>query len=172
MIGSMEVKKMSFLKECWPGPVLSAARRHAESGQALAEFALILPMFLLILLGTVDLGQLGYMVIEMAGSARAAAEYGSQSAVTAADAAGMLQAAQQDAPELSNLTVTSSTITCACWTAPGTSVSCATATTTCTGNILLSLKVFTQAQYTPIFKWNSYVGTQTLKADATMPVGQ
>jgi len=172
MSGPTEVTKMSFFKECWRAPVLGAARSRAESGQALAEFALILPMFLLILLGTVDLGQLIYVVIEAASSARAAAEYGSQSAVTAADTAGMLQAAQQDAPDLTNLTVTSSTITCACWTAPGTSVSCSTATTTCTGNILLTLQVFTQAKYTPIFSWNSFVGVQTLKADATMPVGQ
>jgi Flp pilus assembly protein TadG len=129
-------------------------------------------MFLLILLGTVDLGQLIYVVIEDASAARAAAEYGAQSAVTAADTAGMLQAAQQDAPDLTNLTVTSSTITCACWSAPGTTVSCSTATTTCTGNILVSLQVFTKAQYIPFFAWEGFVGTQTLKADATMPVGQ
>jgi hypothetical protein len=84
----------------------------------------------------------------------------------------MLLAAQQDAPELSNLTVTSSTITCSCWTAPGTAVACSTASTTCTGNILLSLQVFTQTKYTPIFSWKPFVGTQTLKADATLPVGQ
>lgn len=172
MNGPSEVKKMSLFRGRWLVLFQGAACRCAESGQALAEFALILPMFLLILLGTVDLGQLIYVVIENASAARAAAEYGSQSAVTAADTAGMLQAAQQDTPDLTNLTVTSSTITCACWSAPGTTVACSTATTTCTGNILLNLQVFTKAQYIPFFAWEGFIGTQTLHADATMPVGQ
>ena len=169
-----EVKKESLFKRWGRALAHDAPLRHAEAGQALVEFALLAPVLVLIFLGTVVFGQLCYCVIEASSAARAAAEYGSQSPVTAADNAGMLQAAQQDAPELSNLTVTSSTDICQCSTAPGTNyTSCAsTYTSACTGRLLVFVQVNTTAQYTPMVSFPGQPSSITVRGQAIMPVGQ
>jgi len=166
-----EVKKESLFKKCGQALAHDAPLSHAEAGQAVVELALLVPVLLLIFLGTVEFGRLCYIVIETSGAARAAAEYGSQNPVTAADNAGMLLAAKQDAPELSRLTVTSSTDICQCATAPGTAIACATATSSCTGRVLVFVQVNTSAQYTPIYPYPGRPTSITVKGQAIMPVG-
>lgn len=146
--------------------------KDVEVGQAIVEFALLVPLFLLILLGTVELGRRCYVAIETDSAARAAAEYGAQSLVTAADNAGMLQAAQQDAPELTNLTVTSSTEVCQCSTTPGTNITCATAPSSCGGRVLVFVQVNTSDQYTPLFPYGGAVSPITVTGRAMVPVAQ
>ena len=167
-----EVKKVSLFKKCRRRLSHGATLPHAEAGQALLECALLFPMFTLILLGTVAFGQLCYAVVEVSSAARAAAQYGSQSPLTAADTAGMLQAAQQDAPELTTLTVTSSTDICQCSTAPGTAIACATAPSTCTARVLLFVQVNTSAKYIPLVNFPGQPSTITVTGRATMPVGE
>ncbi len=61
-----------MVRTTWQRPNKTANGRHA-SGQGLVELALALPVLLLILLGTVDLGRMFFDYIEMRNAAREAA---------------------------------------------------------------------------------------------------
>lgn len=77
-------------------------RFRNESGQALVEAALTLPMLTLMLLGTAELGRVAFAAIELSNAARAGVQYGAQTPVTAADTNGIQTAAEQDANEVYN----------------------------------------------------------------------
>ena len=81
----------------------SADVLREESGAALVELALILPLLLLLLLGVSDFGRVLYWSITLAQSARAGAQYGAQSSASAANSAGIQQAVLQDAQNITNL---------------------------------------------------------------------
>ncbi len=92
-----------------------ARARRGEAGVALVEFALVLPLLMLLLIGGVEIGRYAYFSIIVANAAHAGAQYGSQNGVSARDAAGIQAAAQGDGINgISGLTVTSNP-TCACW---------------------------------------------------------
>lgn len=57
-----------------------------QSGQSLVEFALALPVLLLILLGLADFGRAFYYTTAIAGAARAGAEYAAKNAGAGANA--------------------------------------------------------------------------------------
>jgi hypothetical protein len=136
------------------------------------ELALLVPTFLLIFLGTVEFGRLTYIIMETASAARAAAEYGSQSPANAADNTGITQAAQQDAPELQDLVVNTPIETCQCSSAPGTNISCATASSVCAARVLVFVTVQTSAKYKPLYPYPGHPSTLTVPGQSTMPVGQ
>jgi Flp pilus assembly protein TadG len=167
---------------------LSAVRRLAgvmrvmlassESGQSLLELALILPLLLLLLLGTIDMGRLFYMSIEVSNAARAAAQYGSQNPGTALDTTGMPKAAQADAPDLYSsglLNVTVQTPVCLCvgTTGPSGTPSSSTCATVCTAGTDLFewVQVNTQATFTPWFPWPGIPSSVPLNGQATLRVG-
>jgi Flp pilus assembly protein TadG len=81
-------------------------------GQAALELAGIVPVLALLLLAAVDFGRLYYANIEVSDAARAGAQYGSQSVITAADAAGMKSEAVKGASDLSGVTATAKQCTC------------------------------------------------------------
>jgi hypothetical protein len=56
----------------------SAARRRSQLGQSLAEFALIIPILLIILVGVADLGRVFNAGVVLEASARNAAEHAAQ----------------------------------------------------------------------------------------------
>ncbi len=56
---------------------LVAGRRERTRGQALVEFALVLPLFFLLLFGIIDVGRLVYVSNAFNQAAREAARYGS-----------------------------------------------------------------------------------------------
>jgi Flp pilus assembly protein TadG len=103
------------------GKILNPVERD-DSGQALIELALSLPLLFLILLGAVELGRLAFAAIEVSNAAKAAAQYatygGAYSATSASgfDEAGMLTAAQADAADLSSVSFASGypIMTCRC----------------------------------------------------------
>lgn len=59
-----------------PQSGLPLLRSHSRSGAVALEFAIVLPMLLLILVGIVELGRVGALGIHLAQAARAGAEYG------------------------------------------------------------------------------------------------
>ncbi|MBI4320035.1 MAG: pilus assembly protein [Chloroflexi bacterium] len=63
--------------------------RGSRSGQSLVEMALLLPMVLLILTGTVDLGRLAYANVSISNAAYVGAQYGSASPDYALDTSGI-----------------------------------------------------------------------------------
>lgn len=85
--------------------------RHRR-GQAAVELAVAIPVLVLLLLAGMDYGRVFYMSIGVNNAARAGAQYGSQTVITAADATGMIAAAKADASNLSTLTATASQCTC------------------------------------------------------------
>ncbi len=88
-------------------------RNFSSVGQSVLELAIILPVLLLLLLAAADFGRALYVSAAVQNAARAGAQYGSQSVITAADPAGMVTAAKDDAVEITNLTASASQCTCA-----------------------------------------------------------
>src|ERR1039457_614293 len=77
-----------------------------QSGQALVEMALTVPILVLLLLGAVEFGRVAYISIQVSTAAKAAAQYGAQTLDTGVDQAGMQAVAQADASSLAAGTVT------------------------------------------------------------------
>jgi Flp pilus assembly protein TadG len=127
-----------------------------EEGQALVETALSITLLFLILLGAVEFGQLAFNAIEVVNAAKAAAQYAAQSHVTAADLAGMKQAAQNEYHTPSALTLVSPTAgsgyACTC-AGTGAATSCTNNSVTapaCPGSYMeVTVTVQTQVSVTP-----------------------
>jgi Flp pilus assembly protein TadG len=79
---------------------------HSEEGASLVEFAILLPVLALLMVGTIVFGQWMYFGILAANAARAGAQYGSQNLTTAANTSGMQSAALQDGQNLSQFSAT------------------------------------------------------------------
>lgn len=86
--------------------------RREQSGQALVELAIALPVLLLILLGGLELARICYAAIEVTNAARAAAQYAvlnggafrnSDPLSSGLDSTGMMKAAQADAYDVNTI---------------------------------------------------------------------
>jgi Flp pilus assembly protein TadG len=156
--------------------------RRSESGSALVETALTVPLIASLLLGAVEMGDFAFRATEVSNAARAAAQYaamngggftdcnGTFAGGTCTVTSGMYLAAQQDAPRTfttcASLTVSAfSSCTCsgdssACVAAGG-SYSCAS------GSPVVNVTVNTSAQCSPITSVpNLFSGAFTLKGFA------
>ncbi len=143
-----------------------------ETGQALVELALVVPVFTILLIGAAEFGRLAYADIEVCNAARAGVAYGAQSHVTAADTTGIQTAATQDAPNVESITATV-TDTCSC--SDGTSgVTCANAGVKCVspGRILETVQVNTTATVSMGIHLTGNTGSFTLHGLANMRVAQ
>ena len=67
-----------------------------ERGASLVEFAIVLPVLLLLLIGLIEIGRFTYYSILASSAARAGVQYGAQNLATAVDRNGMTSAAQLD----------------------------------------------------------------------------
>lgn len=79
-------------------------RPRRAHGQALVEFAISLPVLGLILLGTLDMGQMFFEYIELRGAVREAAAFGARDP---SNATGMVNAVYAYSPDLVNDTTVS-----------------------------------------------------------------
>lgn len=140
-----------------------------ESGQALIELALVLPIFVLLLIGAVELARLAYASIEVSNAARAGIQYGAQNHNTAIDISGIKQAAINDGSNIATLQATAVNF-CIC--SDGTSITCANASINCTARILDYVQVNTSAVVDPLFHCPGLPKTFTLVGRATMRVEQ
>ncbi|HTS10964.1 MAG TPA: TadE/TadG family type IV pilus assembly protein [Candidatus Limnocylindrales bacterium] len=150
---------------------------RSERGGSLVEVAMLLPILTLLLLGTIDLGRLAYMSIEVSNAARAGVQYGQQNSSTWADVQGMQTAAANDAPDLvgagnGNLTITA-TYWCQCADGSAVTASCSPNAPSCTGTHLVNyVKVVSTATYKPWFSCAGIPSTTTLNGQAVMRAGQ
>jgi Flp pilus assembly protein TadG len=94
-----------------PRSSLRLALARTQRGQSVLEMALVLPVLLLLLVGTIEIGRFAYYAIVVSNAARAGAQYGAQSLITSADVTGIQTAAQNDG--LATLTVTPTQL-CGC----------------------------------------------------------
>ena len=79
---------------------------RSESGASTVELAIVAPVLILLFMGVVVLGQWMFFGILAANAARAGTDYGEQNLTTAADGAGMTNAALQDGQNLSQFSAT------------------------------------------------------------------
>jgi Flp pilus assembly protein TadG len=84
-----------------------------EDAQSLVELALLMPLFILLLLGSAEVARFAWTAVLTANAARAGAAYGCQSVVTAKDQTGIQAVAATDGVNLTNLNTTR-TLSCAC----------------------------------------------------------
>lgn len=142
----------------------------ASEGGAMIELVSVIPFFLLLLFGVIDLGRVYYVRLEVVSAAHAGAEFGSQSPN---DTAGITAAARQSAPELSNMTVAVPTWGCECSDGSSYTANCAT-TPTCTAssnrgsNVVHRVQVTTSVIYSTWIPWPGIPASFTLSSTATM----
>lgn len=143
-------------------------RLGTDSGQALVEAALVLPILALILIGVAELGRVAYVAIQVSNAAKAGVQYGTQNGSVATDAPGIANAAASDAANVTGLTTTSS-VSCVC--SDGSASTCQP--TDCTDSHTESiLTVNTQADFNPIFHIPGLPTTFTRRGQAIQKCGQ
>ena len=81
-------------------------RTRYQRGQSLVEFALLLPILLIIVLGVTDFGRLYFAYVSVTNAARNGAHYASASTEKAADLDGIRGAALADTENLLNTSPT------------------------------------------------------------------
>lgn len=67
--------------------LLTFGSRRSDRGSALVELTLLLPWFLFLFIGTIDMGFYGYALVSLQSATRVAALYTSSSSATSTDAA-------------------------------------------------------------------------------------
>jgi Flp pilus assembly protein TadG len=132
--------------------------------------ALVTPMLLLLLIGTIEIGRFAYYGIEASNAARAGVQYGSQSLAASVDLRGITQAAKNDAPEISSLNVSTQN-RCACSRTPANFVGCP-ATRCAPGLAVVFLEVDTTANIRPLFRYPGLPSTFAASGKAIMRVAQ
>jgi Flp pilus assembly protein TadG len=150
-----------------------------NSGQAFIELALVLPIFILLLVGAAEVGRLAYASIEVSNAARAGVAYAAQSHTTAQDATNIQLAASRDAPDITSLTATP-TYSCSCESSTGVMTAPAACTGISTGvgscpspsRIVLYVRVTTAAPVNTLFHLPGIPSTVTLRGFASMRAEQ
>lgn len=142
---------------------------RSERGTTLAELALMVPAFTVILIGSAECARLAYAGIEVSNAAHAGAQYGSQTHGTASDTTGIQNVAKAAAPNVTGIQAVAST-TCVC--SNGTTITCSNAATACTARILEYVQVNTTATVTSTFKLPKLPASYTLKGVAIERVQQ
>lgn len=138
----------------------SSRFRFAQQGQAILEFALMLPCLLLLSVGIVEIGRALYYTIEVNNAAAAGVSYGAHQ-VSVGDflITPMQTAAVADAANMSGTMTATATYGCTCDTGNGTSCSypvpapATCDTITCSGQIAHCVQVKTHATFSPIFNY-------------------
>ena len=145
-----------------------SSRNRREDGGALVEFALTMPLLILLLMGSAELGQMTYASVEVANAARAAVSYGCSSSIAAGDTTGIQNAAAADAPDVS---LGTTTVAKSCICSNGTASTCLA--TDCSGsNIETILTVDTKATLTPFVHVPGLPTTFTVHGQAVQKVLQ
>lgn len=101
------------------------SRSHSSHGQALVEFALILPVLLLMLVIAIDFGRLFFSYIEINNAAREGAAYGLREPT---DIVTITSRARQETNAQAQRGENAITVTTTCATGSGTAIDCSLAT--------------------------------------------
>lgn len=141
-----------------------------DTGQSLAEVALVTPLLLALLMGTIEIGRFAYYSIEVTNAARAGVQYAAQSLADSKDTPRIQQASRNDAPNLSNLNVTSRDL-CACSNTPSSYVGCP-ATRCSPGHPIVFAEVNTTGNIRPIFHYPGLPSSFRVNGQAIMRVAQ
>lgn len=141
---------------------------RGDAAQNLVEFAVVVPVVLLLLVGAVEIGRLAYLGMLVKNAAHAGVQYGAQNLATAADNTGMQNAAVNDGQNISGLTATASHY-CSC--ADGSSSTCAAGDCSASHR-LVYVQVNTTGQFAPLLHWPGLPSSYTINGQAVMRVAQ
>jgi Flp pilus assembly protein TadG len=171
-----------------PRSLRSAAirrRKSAEAGQALLEFAFLLPLLCLLSIGIVEIGRVVAYTVAVNNAATAGVEYGAQNPATASDIAGMQTYARRDASNnwLPGTVTATATFGCLCDTGSSGSYSgvsctypvpasstCATIAATCTGQPVECVQVTTNMTINSLFNYPGPPSSYQANGKAVMRV--
>jgi Flp pilus assembly protein TadG len=145
-----------------------------EQGQALVEMALVIPLLLLMLVGVIEFGRIAYFSIEVSNAAHAGVQYGAQSRASAADNAGMVQAALNDGQNVSGLIATASH-SCVCSNGsatPPSAPNCALSDCSSGQRLTVYVQVNTSATVSPLIQYPGVPASFSLSGQAIMRVAQ
>lgn len=145
-----------------------------DGGQSLVEFALTMPLFILILIGMAEIARVAWASIEVSNAARAGVQYAAQSTTSAQDTTGIGLAVSNDGTNLTGLSMKSTSYYCTCSTAPNSTIACIGALATCPSpaTILHFVQVTTSATVSPLFHYPGLPSTFNLQGYAQMEVEQ
>lgn len=153
---------------------------RSQSGQSLVELALITPILLLLVIGTVEMGRYASLSILVGNAARAGAEYGAQNPTSAGDTNGIRNAAFADLQDISSFT-TQPTVTskfvCGCDSggaiipSPETNAACAV---TCNvgSHLVTSVQVTVTGIFNSMFSYPGIPSPLTITSTATERVAE
>jgi Flp pilus assembly protein TadG len=141
-----------------------------NQGASLVELSLLMPILLLLIVGAVDFGRAAYVGIEVEDAAHAGAEYGS---LNPSNTTAITTAAQQSAPNVANLIVSTPTWGCECSDGSSYSANCAspptcTASSTRGSNLVHRVKVTTSSVYKPLLPWPGIPSSINLSSTAVV----
>jgi Flp pilus assembly protein TadG len=147
-----------------------------SEGQSLLEFAVLLPILLLLALGVIEVGRFAYIAILVGNAARAGVAYGAQSSITAGDTNGIVQAAVNDfknnGPGVGSLNVTSQwNNNCGCDN--GGTIIATSCTTACPvgEHLVVSLSVTASGTFSSIFTYPGIPSSISISRTATLRIG-
>lgn len=89
---------------------------RSQAGVALVEFALVLPILIMLLVGLVEIGRLAWYSIQIGNAAHAGAQYGAIPG-NAGQLSGMVTVAQNDGQQSITALTASAQDVCSCWIA-------------------------------------------------------
>jgi Flp pilus assembly protein TadG len=121
--------------------------KRKRSGSALIEFALVVPMFLLVCVAGIDLGRAFNAAMMLTGATRTALEYAGESANTASDTTGITNLITTGTGNAAGLSV-SVVQFCSC-SVGGPQVLCSN---TCTGK-LVYVQITATEPFQPVAAW-------------------
>jgi len=144
----------------------------SESGQTFLEFALLLPILLLLAFGVIEMGRFAYIGILVGNAARSGVAWGAQSHTTAADTNnGIETAAQNDFESRFGTLNVTHTVVCGCDNGGTvTAVSC-TAVCPLGSHLVDSLSVTTSGTFSGIFNYPGVPTSITISRTATQRIG-
>ncbi len=152
-------------------------RLHSR-GAAMAEFAVLLPLLMITVLGLIELGRFAYYTIVVGNAAHAGAQYGAESSTNAGDLSGMQTAATTDGANNIHAITAQAHDVCSCWNptsrtlTPSTPTNAACGQTCTTGQLVGYVQVTTSGSFNPIVTYPGLPTSYSVSATATMRVRQ
>lgn len=152
------------------------ARRHASGhGSALVELAVVLPVLVVLLVGTADFARVFYLTLELTNAARAAAQYGTYDIGKFNDDSAIQAAAVNASPNIPGFSSSNVAVSrlCQCATDAGAFSATSPANScsgTCSGggHIVATLTVTASKTFTPISRFPGIPNTLNLNRTATL----
>jgi Flp pilus assembly protein TadG len=144
--------------------------RH--KGQSAVELAIGMGILSLLLLLASDFGRMYYTYVTVADAARAGAQFGAQSVVTAANASGIAAAVANDAGNISLASGSPTVSQCTCNTTAKIVAQCSSSYNCSTNPVATWVTVSVRAPFTTIMAYPGLSNPVTLTSTAQMEVLQ